>query len=439
METSLFERMIQQVDSTILSISPGVQFPPPHLLKRLRDEEICRNGDFSRRSAKITADAKTGLRCYMTNNNSLAGVIRHQRLTYCSSISLDSILPCEPPKLQTVEYYQKSGPYKDTTLGQYITTLCDNSDSACTSSICGRTMGAHTITYTHNTTCVSVTIENVNRQLDDARLAADEDRTAEFVDPTIIIMWTMCSICGTRTPVVPMSDTTWMYSFAKYLELLCYHNSFTPSMSETSISNTTKELPVNDKSSDYMNDSAALFCSHSSNMGENTIRRCFGKDGKVVIIETSSFSLYEMRVPKVHVFPEHHSMDSDLQSVMSVSSPSISDISISTVLPHNSKSSTALPYLGNPELHKPVMRQFLNNKLFRQFRDEFSAFFSSVFTFVSELRDEIGVVIDAKLSATCLISLQRLEDRVVIIHSEGIEFLEQIVSDHDINVGAILV
>ncbi|KAJ3208381.1 hypothetical protein HDU67_006776 [Dinochytrium kinnereticum] len=314
-----FERAIRQIEETCISCSPDVFLPAPYLLLRLRDEEYrermdrvekvaamiqeignsaqqaalvgrvtgdvslspskpdtlqgspplhkrylgVRNG--SSQASKISVDSKTGLQYYMTNNNSIVGIVRHQSITFSYSFywSPNSAIPCQPPKILTVEYYQKSGEYEDKTLGEYVELLCSNSRGLCPDLGCGKAIAGHVITYTHNKSRISVKVE---------------DCPSEFgpvPDERGIYTWTVCVECMARTEVVPLSDASWYFSFAKYLELLCYSPQF---------------VPTN-------------LCSHTGQ--RSTPRRHFRRGSRVVVISYESIDLFEMRVPKIQVMPEH--------------------------------------------------------------------------------------------------------------------------------------
>ncbi|KAJ3098074.1 1-phosphatidylinositol-3-phosphate 5-kinase [Phlyctochytrium planicorne] len=308
-----FERAIRQIEETIISCSPDVYLPPPYLLLRLRDEEYkdrmereikettldpqiaameprgsteaggvvskldvnqgspglpkrgasMRNG--SSQATKISVDSKTGLQYYMTNNNSLAGIIRHQSITFSYSYfwSPKAVIPCQPPKILTVEYYRKFGEYEDKSLGEYLELLCSSARGLCPDPSCGKPMAGHIITYTHNQSRISVLLENTPQKY------------GPVPDDSAIYAWTTCQECGSRTDVVPISEATWHYSFAKYLEILCYDSRFAP----------------------------ANLCDH---VGQKSLmKRYFRMGPRMVTIGYETIDLFEMRVPKTQVMPEH--------------------------------------------------------------------------------------------------------------------------------------
>ncbi|KAJ3108681.1 hypothetical protein HDU96_007454 [Phlyctochytrium bullatum] len=314
-----FERSIRQIEDTLISCSPDVFLPAPYLMLRLRDEEVkervereekdlqeaaaaaaaaaaasasgkadgsppkfsewamaaspvkrANHSRYTSQVAKISADSKTGLQYYMTNNNSIVGITRHQSITFSYSFywSVHSSIPCQPPKILTVEYYQKGGEFEDKTLGEYVELLCSNARGLCPDPSCGRSMTGHTITYTHNVSRVSVTVEDCPPEF------------GPVPDDRALYCWTTCRECGARTDVVPLSDASWYFSFAKYLELLCYSRAFVP----------------------------AQLCEHvkvGDAAARAAMRRYFRRGSRVVAIGYEAVDLFEMRVPKIQVMPEH--------------------------------------------------------------------------------------------------------------------------------------
>ncbi|KAJ3189277.1 hypothetical protein HDU85_002905 [Gaertneriomyces sp. JEL0708] len=323
-----FDRAIKQIEKTIISASPDVVFPPPHLLLRLREEEnqlhaqqqnadaypgdsddrrvsyfpedadfpitsgSNRGGKFgswsslsetgrrdsntsvkttSSRTSHISVDSKAGLGYLMTNNNSISGVMKHQSITFAYSYYLSGAnIPCQPPQILSIEYYQTEGDhFQDRTLGQFVQLLCAKANGLCPDSMCGKPMGQHVVTYTHNRARISVSVQPVSNVLANSS-----------VDSSQIYMWTGCRDCDSSTDVLPMSDATWHYSFAKFLELLYYNPSFV----------------------------CTTLCSHMEN--RQSVRRFFRLRDQIVMFDYDPIDLFEMRVPKIQVCPDHFFDDS---------------------------------------------------------------------------------------------------------------------------------
>ena len=68
----------------------------------------------------------------------------------------------------------------------------------------------HYRTYSHGSGKVSVSVNSIP-----CPVKGMEGR---------IVMWSLCRICKESTPFIPMSESTWKYSFGKYLELTFSHS-----------------------------------------------------------------------------------------------------------------------------------------------------------------------------------------------------------------------
>ncbi|RUS21584.1 hypothetical protein BC937DRAFT_92159 [Endogone sp. FLAS-F59071] len=123
----------------------------------------------------------------------------------CSSNVDSGTVPCQGPELRVFEYYRES----DITLGQYLEEQVLESSQLCPSKICDRPMLMHYRSYAHGRRRINVVIEQFATPLQG------------MVDT--ILMWSFCNLCRKATPVVPMSEETWKYSFGKYLELTFHH------------------------------------------------------------------------------------------------------------------------------------------------------------------------------------------------------------------------
>ncbi|KAI8807427.1 hypothetical protein BJ742DRAFT_679041 [Cladochytrium replicatum] len=325
--SNLFDRTVRQIEKVTLSSSPDVVFPPPYLLLRLRDEEKFINERAQMRQTakdvvnhlalgvsvktpaalekdqfrtqpieasyssnapvrrllrsshsqnRISVDSKAGLRQLTTNNNSIAGVIRHQSMTFSYSYfrSAKSGIPCQPPKILTVDYYMKRGSNQDRTLGQYLELLCTKAKGSCADPSCGHPMDNHIITYTHGTGRISVFVEDTHPNL------------AQPPDFSQIYAWTQCKICQRSTEVVPMSDGTWHASFGKYLEILLYNPAFLPARLCTHVSPPTAG-------------------DQGTSENRQNARRYYRFKNRIIIFEYEPISLFEMRVPRLQVGPDH--------------------------------------------------------------------------------------------------------------------------------------
>ncbi|KAF9916580.1 hypothetical protein BX616_003396 [Lobosporangium transversale] len=205
-----FAKIIQQLEKAIISVSPDISFPPPHLLLRLRDEEAvgsnsktksytwedvefvakkigfgnrmnrsnARSGTIMRHSMKkgdsakrtrLPIDSRAGLEHLMTNLNSLQGIFNHQSISFSYSYywSATAAAPCNPPNMITVEYYRKEGEYEDMSLGEMIEHICKRVNSNCLDKTCGHKRLEHISSYTHGEARVNITVEQLS--VDSAR------------------------------------------------------------------------------------------------------------------------------------------------------------------------------------------------------------------------------------------------------------------------------
>ncbi|KAK2014943.1 phosphatidylinositol-4-phosphate 5-kinase [Colletotrichum eremochloae] len=257
-----YSDMVARYETKILSASPFVKFAQPYLLmkareqerrlvylKRLRDQDVVEEQIDSEKSksqkfqlikpemvhaigqkaprqvmeilhAVHDAEYDKALYNYQTQTRQWENYIQgnldlfdpysHQNIVVLYSvICTETKIPCSEPGLIAIAFYDEhvdeSGSMDpDCTLGQYIEDLCISKDSICTANGCDRKMTEHHRTYVH-----------------------DESRVTIFVEPAAkrrnldgITMWSYCKTCKKDSPEMGMSDSTWKYSFGKYLELL---------------------------------------------------------------------------------------------------------------------------------------------------------------------------------------------------------------------------
>ncbi|EFQ25430.1 phosphatidylinositol-4-phosphate 5-Kinase [Colletotrichum graminicola M1.001] len=257
-----YSDMVARYETKILSASPFVKFAQPYLLmkareqerrlvylKRLRDQDVVEEQIDPEKSksqkfqlikpemvhaigqkaprqvmeilhAVHDAEYDKALYNYQTQTRQWENYIQgnldlfdpysHQNIVVLYSvICTETKIPCSEPGLIAIAFYDEhvdeSGSMDpDCTLGQYIEDLCISKDSICTSNGCDRKMTEHHRTYVH-----------------------DESRVTIFVEPAAkrrnldgITMWSYCKTCKKDSPEMGMSDSTWKYSFGKYLELL---------------------------------------------------------------------------------------------------------------------------------------------------------------------------------------------------------------------------
>ncbi|KAL2216676.1 phosphatidylinositol-4-phosphate 5-kinase [Thermoascus aurantiacus ATCC 26904] len=259
---TFYEDMVQKHETKILSASPFVKFEPPYLLmrarelerklaylKRLRDQDLSsdQSSDDKTKSQKFVlitpemvhqsphgasakvkevlhavhdAEYDTALHNYQTQkrqweayisgNANLFDPYAHQNIfVLYSLVCTTTSIPCSGPDIFALEFYNEHDSDRileaDCTLGQYVEDLCLSANAVCTINGCEKRMFEHHRQYVHGEAQISVFVQPYP-----CKLRGLQDT---------ILMWSCCKICGNETQVMPMSDSTWKYSFGKYLEL----------------------------------------------------------------------------------------------------------------------------------------------------------------------------------------------------------------------------
>lgn len=258
-----YEDMVQDHERKILSASPFVKFEPPHLLmraremerrlaylRRLRDQDVDSDPSTDEKNkgqkfilitpemvhespqnaplkvkevlrAAHDAEYDRALHHYLTqkrqwetyvsgSTSNLFDPYAHQNIAVLFSlVCTTTSIPCSGPDSFAIEFYNEHGDdtdfEPDCTLGQYVEDLCHTANGICTANGCERRMHEHHRQYVHGEAQISVFIQPYP-----CKLRGLQDT---------ILMWSCCKVCGNETQVFPMSDSTWKYSFGKYLEL----------------------------------------------------------------------------------------------------------------------------------------------------------------------------------------------------------------------------
>jgi 1-phosphatidylinositol-3-phosphate 5-kinase len=249
---------IQLYKEAIVSISPFVVIPPPYLLTKIKEIELnileverLMALDETQHERIITPGSTTPVSATFEQKPESAlisqGIIHAEAVTSPLKDELDLLLdqryqmtrawyasmpdmfshltayhhqhlivlyfnvctattvPCHGPEPLFFQYYSQSS---DITLGHYLEDLCWHAERKCSSSMCARPDILHYRSYVHGQARINVMIENF------------ECPQPGMAD--IILMWSYCKRCNNPTPVVPMSQNTWNYSFGKFLELSLY-------------------------------------------------------------------------------------------------------------------------------------------------------------------------------------------------------------------------
>ncbi|KAK5663532.1 hypothetical protein OQA88_3963 [Cercophora sp. LCS_1] len=272
---TFYSDMVAKYETKILSASPFVKFTQPYLLmkareqerrlvylKRLRDQDIVEDqvdGEKAKQQrfqlikpemvheigqkaprqimevlhAVHDAEYDKALHNYQTQTRQWENYIQgsldlfdpysHQNIVVLYSVTCTTTkIPCSEPGLVAIEFYNEhadaSGNLdQDCTLGQYIEDICESADSTCHSNGCDRKMFEHHRTYVHDNARITVIVEN-NPAWPDNFPERPQEKEGEK-DGTGICMWNYCKFCKKHFGLMPMSVSTWKYSFGKYLEL----------------------------------------------------------------------------------------------------------------------------------------------------------------------------------------------------------------------------
>ncbi|KAI6782367.1 1-phosphatidylinositol 3-phosphate 5-kinase-like protein [Emericellopsis cladophorae] len=150
---------------------------------------------------------------YIQGNLDLFDPYSHQNIVVLYSvICTDTKIPCTEPGLVAINFYDEqrydSEMDPDSSLGQYIEDLIYSKDDICTANGCERKMIEHHRTYVHDQSRITVFVERMPDASPKRGHAGD------------IMIWTYCKVCQKDSEEMMMSDSTFKYSFGKYLELL---------------------------------------------------------------------------------------------------------------------------------------------------------------------------------------------------------------------------
>lgn len=156
---------------------------------------------------------------YLSGNVDLYDPFNHQKIAVLYSVvNTATSTPCIGPEIIALGFYQEhdydDGFTPDCTLGQYVEHLCSSAGVVCEDDGCNRRMLDHSRQYVHGEGQMSVIVQKHPPKLKGMYQT--------------ILMWSCCRICGQETQTFPMSEWTWKYSFAKYLELTFWSTQLHP-------------------------------------------------------------------------------------------------------------------------------------------------------------------------------------------------------------------
>ncbi|XP_065655744.1 1-phosphatidylinositol 3-phosphate 5-kinase isoform X3 [Hydra vulgaris] len=165
------------------------------------DKPTCNEGD-SKELHESSPDPK--LDCFDAYNHQKIAVL----FSSYSSDSSNAPKPCISPWAVFMEFYGRN----DITLGGFLERYCFRPSYMCPSHNCEVTMVNHVRYFAHCDSSLYIHMRNLEAPI-------------PGYDGTILT-WSWCKICKEVTSVVPLSSEAQSLSFAKYLELRFYGNSY---------------------------------------------------------------------------------------------------------------------------------------------------------------------------------------------------------------------
>ncbi|KAK4193387.1 putative phosphatidylinositol-4-phosphate 5-kinase [Podospora australis] len=271
---TFYSDMVAKYETRILSSSPFVKFTQPYLLmkareqerrlvylRRLRDQDIVEDAESEKvKSQKFQlikpemvheigqkaprqimevlhavhdAEYDKALHNYQTqarqwesyieNSLDLFDPYSHQNIVVLYSVTCTATkIPCVEPDLIAIEFYNEhpdanGNMDQDCTLGQYIEDICENADLVCHFNGCDRKQYEHHRTYVHDNARITIILEKSPvwpENFPEKPQEKDGDK-----EGTGMCMWNYCKECKKHFGLMPMSVSSWKYSFGKYLEL----------------------------------------------------------------------------------------------------------------------------------------------------------------------------------------------------------------------------
>ncbi|XP_039284821.1 putative 1-phosphatidylinositol 3-phosphate 5-kinase [Nilaparvata lugens] len=137
----------------------------------------------------------------------------HQKLAmlFCSYSHHSNNAPafCVNPWVVHMDFYGRN----DIPLGDFLEKYCFRKSYFCPSKTCDTPMVQHIRRFVHSGGAVHIALQELETAPTD-----DEN----------ILMWNSCPITKLDSPVMVLSNDTWAFSFAKYLELRFHGDMYTP-------------------------------------------------------------------------------------------------------------------------------------------------------------------------------------------------------------------
>ncbi|KAI0260351.1 hypothetical protein BC834DRAFT_973492 [Gloeopeniophorella convolvens] len=235
-----FQTALRRVEDgrALLSTSPGLVIPAPQLLLRLAELERANP------ARRLTGEERTGLTSLLGWEGKRAaarymagtvGFLRQQRLALLYSEHVHDVErasqasgestpgasklanAAEPrayvhcgARARWVNHAFYAGGEHDRCLGDTVAAMCAHAEEPCIQPGCKALQWRHERRWMHGGF-------RIVAKIDAHDASASRDPRSEEV-----AMWQSCKVCGESTARCTMSDGTYLFSFAKFLELLLY-------------------------------------------------------------------------------------------------------------------------------------------------------------------------------------------------------------------------
>lgn len=219
------------------------------------------NVQYQRALKEYEAKKKQWQSFYQGSNNNPFDPFTHQNIFVLQSlVSTLTSAPCAGPEVIGLSFYaayeQTEMNYEDDcTLGQYVEDICLGATTSCKT--CDKRMFDHHRQYVHGAGQLSVSVTPYPSRIKGLSSS--------------ILMWSTCKLCNQETTVMPMSESTWRYSFGKYLELSFWSTPLKP---------------------------RAGLCPHDVH---KDFVRCFGFHDHCVRVQFDKTELYDVLVPSAMI------------------------------------------------------------------------------------------------------------------------------------------
>ncbi|KAI8141356.1 hypothetical protein BJV82DRAFT_618896 [Fennellomyces sp. T-0311] len=254
----LVHNLSNQLSTALISSSVGRRYPLPEVLQHFQDEEKKRHLDrkpprlpsiLSRASSRKHSNNTPVFRyppalldrLWLIPPSSLLGFIHQQHIAFAySCFPRSNPRPCMGPKMARMDYYRYSvdpnvhvsRQFLDQSLGRTVIHISQLSKKTCRAWIRQSRQNDPGKKYIvqeddgeeedeNNGGCDTFMIDHVFYFAHGmSRIRMDFRDSPKLSDS--ILMWSSCDQCETTASPRVMSDTTFHYSFAKYLEFLIY-------------------------------------------------------------------------------------------------------------------------------------------------------------------------------------------------------------------------